>query len=69
MSFPSCFNPMYFVNIDISPPNSKVVTKTITKVELTRSELLGDRAGLIYRLKAKAIAPLIVPLYQIISTC
>jgi hypothetical protein len=50
---------MNFANIDISPPNSNVVTRTITRVELTNRLEFGDNLGLTYKLSAKAIAPII----------
>lgn len=65
----SSFNPINFVKIDISPPNSKVVISTTTKVELTIRLLLGEREGLIWRLNANAIAPLILPLNHINRSC
>jgi hypothetical protein len=60
---------MNFVNIDIKPPKSNVVISTTTKVELTSKPLFGDSWGLIYSDRAKAIAPLILPLNQMRSSC
>jgi hypothetical protein len=39
------------------PPKMRVVIRTTTKVELTRSPEFGDKDGLICKLSAKAIAP------------
>lgn len=43
----SSFRPMNLVKIDIKPPKSRVVIKTTTRVELTKSPLFGEREGLI----------------------
>jgi hypothetical protein len=60
---------MNLVKMDISPPKSKVVIRTTTKVELTIRLLFGEREGLIWRLNAKAMAPLILPLNHINRSC
>lgn len=60
---------MNLVNIGISPPNNKVVVSTTTKVELIIRLALGDSFLLIYRLSAKAMAPLMIPLNQIRVSC
>ena len=52
------------VNKDMSPPKNRVVNNTVMRVLLTRSPALGDIKGLIYRERAKAIAPLMLPLNQ-----
>jgi len=44
-------------NIAISPPKKRVVTKTMTKVELTIRLELGEKRGSICKLKPKAMAP------------
>lgn len=59
--------PISLVKTDIKPPNKRDVTKTTTKVELTKRLELGDKEGLIYKLNAKAMAPLIIPLNHIKS--
>jgi hypothetical protein len=63
----SSFKPITFVKIDISPPNKSVVIKTTTSVELTIRLLFGEREGRIWMLKAKAMAPLMLPLNHIRS--
>ena len=55
------------MKIDISPPNNSVVIKTTTSVELTIRLLFGEREGRIWMLKAKAMAPLMLPLNHIRS--
>jgi hypothetical protein len=56
---------MNFVKIDMSPPKMRVVISTTTRVELTIRPLLGDKDGRICKLKANAMAPLMLPLNQI----
>jgi hypothetical protein len=60
---------MNLVKIDMRPPNSKVVMSTTIRVELTMRLLFGDKDGLICKLRANAIAPLILPLNQIRINC
>ncbi len=58
----SFLRPMTLVNRVIRPPKKRVVKSTTTRVLLTsRSEFL-DKNGLIYRDRAKAMAPLMLPL-------
>jgi len=61
----SSFNPMNLVKIDMRPPKSSVVISTTTSVELTMRPLLGDSDGRICKLKANAMAPLMLPLNHI----
>lgn len=68
LSIFSTLIPINLAKTDMSPPNNKVETRTTTRVELTNKLNLGDNEGLICKLKAKAIAPLMVPLYQIMSS-
>jgi hypothetical protein len=56
--------PMNLVKTDMRPPNKREVTKTTTRVELTKRLELGERDGLIWRLRANAMAPLMMPLNQ-----
>ena len=43
--------------------------RTTIKVELIKRLAFGAKDGFIYKLRAKAIAPLILPLNQIIINC
>jgi hypothetical protein len=52
------------VNSPISPPKTKVEIKTIISVELTIRLLCATIDGLTDKLSAKAIAPRIIPEYQ-----
>ena len=52
-------------NTVINPPNTTVVTKTTTSVELTIKLRFGASLLSTAKLKAKAIAPLIIPLNHI----
>ena len=56
----SSFSPMNLVKIDIRPPNKRVVINTTIRVELTIKPLLGDKEGRICKLKANAIAPILI---------
>lgn len=60
---------MIFAKIGIRPPKSKVVNNTTTKVDVIIKPAFGARLGFIYKLKANAIAPLMLPLNHMIITC
>lgn len=60
---------MNFAKMDINPPNSNVVVRTMTRVELIIKLALGEIFLLIYKLKANAMAPLMMPLNQISISC
>jgi hypothetical protein len=61
--------PRNLEKIGINPPKSKLVTNTTTRVELTNKLEWGESLVLIYKLSAKATAPLIAPLNHISISC
>lgn len=63
----SWVNPIDLANRDMDPPISTVVTRTIRSVVETRSERFGLSLGDIYSESANAMAPLMIPEYQIIA--
>lgn len=68
--FTSSTIPITFPNIDIDPPNIRVEVSTIKRVEVTMIPFCSyPTIDDICKLRPNAIAPLMIPLYQIKISC